>query len=155
MSFSTEIRDLKIFEALPGAVAEALCADAEELDFDAGDCIAHQHDEARSLFILLSGTVEFLIKAEGIDDLFVGAASERGALLGWSIVREPHRYTATVRCTQPCRVLRLPRRPFERILANDPQAHYAILQAIAEAVANRLQDALGLLGAVPGTGPRQ
>jgi CRP-like cAMP-binding protein len=149
-----EIRSLKVFEALPDAVTEAFCADAEALEFSAGDDILHQHDQAHSLYILLSGTVEFLIKVEGVDDLFVGMSSERGALLGWSIVREPHRYTATIKCAEPCRVLKLPRRVVARVLADDPRAGYAFRQTIAAAVANRLRDALDLLGGIPKSGPR-
>ena len=75
---------------------DALFAEAEVCEFKAGEEILHQHDEAHSLYVQLSGTVEFLIKVEGVDDLFVGMTAERGPLLGWSIVREPHRYTATV-----------------------------------------------------------
>lgn len=153
MISSAEIRGLKVFEALPDAVAEALRADAEAIGFETGDYILHQHDEAHSLYILLEGTVEFLIRAEGIDDLFVGMTAERGALLGWSIAREPHRYTATVKCVEPCRVLRLPRGALTRILKNDSRAAYRILQAVAAAVANRLQDAIGLLGGIPKSGP--
>ncbi|MDJ0951954.1 MAG: cyclic nucleotide-binding domain-containing protein [Alphaproteobacteria bacterium] len=149
-----DIRDLKLFEALSDAAVEALCADAEMRDFEACDYLLHQHDEAHSLYILLSGTVEFLIKVEGVDDLFVGMTAERGPLLGWSIVREPHRYTATVRCAEPCRVIRIPRRAFAEVLKNDPRAGYALLQTIAEAVADRLQDALGLLSGIPKSGPR-
>ncbi len=149
-----EFRGLEVFEALPEGVSESLCADAEALELDTGDCVLHQHDEARFFYILLSGTVEFLIKVEGVDDLLVGMNSERGSLLGWSIVREPHRYTATVKCAEPCRVLRLPRRALVRILENDPRAGYRILQAVAAAVADRLEDALGLLRGVSESNPR-
>jgi len=135
-------------------VTEALCADAEVLEFETGAAILHQHDEAHSLYILLFGTVEFLISVEGVDDLFVGMSSEPGALLGWSIVREPHRYTATIRCTEPSRVLKVPRQVLDRVLANDPQAGYRFRQAIAAAVANRLRDALDLLGRTPRSAQR-
>ncbi|MGI9331711.1 MAG: cyclic nucleotide-binding domain-containing protein [Gammaproteobacteria bacterium] len=149
----TEIRDLEVFEAVPDSVVRIICADAEALEFHAGDVIVHQHDEARSLYVLVSGTVEFLIRVEGVDDLVVGMTSQRGAVLGWSIVREPHRYTATIRCTEPCRVFRIARPAIAQLVASDPRAGYAILQAIAVAVAERLQDTLGLLAATPKTGP--
>ena len=134
---------------------DALCAEAETREFKAGEEILHQHDEAHSLYVLLSGTVEFLIKVEGVDDLLVGMTAERGPLLGWSIVREPHRYTATVRCAEPCRVIKVPRRAFAAVLKTDPRAGYKLLQTIAGAVADRLQDALSLLGGVPKSGPRR
>lgn len=149
-----EVRSLKVFNALPVSVVEALCAEANAIELDTGDEILHQHDLANSLYILLSGTVEFLIRVEGVDDLFVGMTSERGSLLGWSIFREPHRYTTTIKCIEPCHVLRVPRRTITRVLASDPRAGYRFRQAIAEAVANRLRDALGLLGGIPKSGPQ-
>lgn len=152
---AAELRNIKTFKALPDAATEALCADAEVLELEAGDAILHQHDEAHSLYVLLSGTVEFLISVEGVDDLFVGMTSAPGALLGWSIVREPHRYTATIKCSEPSRVLKIPRRVLDRVLANDPQAGYRFRQAIAAAVANRLRDALDLLSGIPKSAPRR
>ena len=39
------------------------------------------------------------IHFHGVDDLLVGTMlGQPGALLGWSVVRKPHRYTSTVRC---------------------------------------------------------
>lgn len=149
-----EIKRLKVFETLPPIALEALSGDIEELAFQTGDFILHQHDEARAIYVLLSGSVEFLMTIEGLEDLFVGTTSERGALIGWSIVREPHRYIASVRCTESCRVLRLPRGALARVLKDDPRVGCQVLRAIAAALVDRLEDARGLLGRLPKTGPR-
>jgi len=150
----SELRHLELFEALSEAQLEAIRAHLLEIEFESGDFILHQHDEADALYVLLSGTVVFLIRAEGVDDLQIGTTSEHGALLGWSIVREPHRYTASIRCTETCRVLRLPREILEQVLAEDPRAEFRVLQVVAGAVADRLQETLRLLGGIPKAGPR-
>jgi CRP-like cAMP-binding protein len=150
----TEIQDLELFEMLPPAALEALSKETEDIAFEAGDYIIHQHDEAQAIHVLLSGTVQFLMTVEGTDDLFVGTTSERGALIGWSVVREPHRYTASVKCAEPCRVLRLSRRVLDRIVREDPAAGSRILRVIAAALVDRLEDARNLLGPLPKTGPR-
>ncbi len=151
---AAEIKRLKVFETLPPAALEALSRDIEDLAFENGDFILHQHDEARAIYVLLSGSVEFLMTIEGMEDLFVGTTSEPGALIGWSVVREPHRYTASVRCTEPCRVLRLPRGALARVLNDDPRAGCRVLAAVAAALVDRLEDARALLGRQPKTGPR-
>ena len=151
---AAEIKRLKVFEMLPPVALEALSRDIEEHSFDTGDLIVHQHDEARAIYVLLSGSVEFLMTIEGMDALFVGTASERGALIGWSVVREPHRYTASVKCTEPCRVLRLPRSALARTLKDDPRAGCQVLRAVAAALVDRLEDARDLLGRLPKSGPR-
>jgi len=150
----TEIKCLKLFELLPSNTLEALAKDIEALEFETGDYIVHQHDEASAIHILLSGAVQFLMMVEGMDDFLVGTACEWGALIGWSVVREPHRYTASVRCTEPCRVLKLPRTALDRALREDPTAAGRILKAIADALIDRLEDARELLGNLPKSGPR-
>jgi len=150
----SELRHLELFEALSEAQFDALRAHLFEVELESGDFVVHQHDEADALYLLLSGTVVFLIRAEGVDDLQVGTTSQQGALLGWSVVREPHRYTASIRCTDTCRVLRLPRQVLEQVLAEDPRVEFKVLQAVAGAIADRLQETLRLLGGIPKAGPR-
>lgn len=155
MGTEVEIGELNVFEGLAPDALDALSQDVVELALDTGAFVLHQHDEAWAIYVLLSGSVEFLMTVEGVDDLFVGATSEPGALIGWSAVREPHRYTASVRCTEPCRVLRLSRRALAQVLRDDPRAGCRILQSVAEALVGRLEDARALLGRLPKTGPRQ
>jgi len=115
-----ELKDLKIFEAIASPTLNALSEDIVERSFGPGDFILHQHDEARAIYILLAGSVEFLMMIEGMEDLYVGETSEPGALIGWSVVREPFRFTASARCTEPSRVLKVPRDSLHRILKDDP-----------------------------------
>ncbi len=146
-----ELADLAFFHGLPDAAVDRLAADAEVRTYEPGEFILHQHDEAHALYLLLSGAVEFMIRFEGVDDLYVGGTSERGALIGWSIRRQPHRYTASVRCTEPSSAIRLPRRTVEGIIADDPRSGCRILEHIALVLTERLDDARGLLGRLPKT----
>ncbi len=150
-----DLKCIELFDTLCPAALESLSREINELALETGDYIVHQHDEARAIYILLSGSVEFRIATEGTDDLFVGTTAEPGALIGWSIVREPHRYTASVRCTEPSRVLRLPRSAMARILKDNPRAGRRILAAIAAALVDRLEDARSLAARPPKAGPRQ
>ena len=145
-----EIKGLKPFAGLPAERIEGLAAEAKAQTFAPGALIVHQHDRARRLHVLRSGAVEFLMAVEGMDDLFVGATAEPGALIGWSVLREPHRYTASVRCREECRVLTLPRAALDRLVAEDPRAGRGVLAAVAAALVERLEDARDLLGAQMG-----
>ena len=151
---TAEIERLDVFKGLPPVALEAISRDIEEVAFQTGEFILHQHDEASAIYVLLSGSVEFLITIESLHDLFVGTTSQPGALIGWSVMREPHRYTASVRCTEPCRVLRLPRGAVAAILKDDPAAGRQILAAVAAALVDRLEVARALLGRQPKSGPR-
>lgn len=145
MLSAKQLGEIAVFEDLPPGALDRLAEGADPVDFEAGAFIVHQHDEALALFILVSGAVDFLIRAEGVDDLFVGSASAHGAIIGWSIAREPHRHTASVRCAEPCRTIRIKRSAVEAILRDDPRSGYKILRGIAEALAERLESARDLL----------
>ena len=92
------LETLSFFDGLPAEPLEELAGDAQERTFRPGDLIVRQHEEANTIFILLSGHVQFLLRFEGVDDLLVGQTGVPGTLLGWSALRPPYRYTATVRC---------------------------------------------------------
>lgn len=147
-----EIKGLALFDAMPPKLCEALAAESEEKTFESGELLVHQHDQARSLFVVLSGSVDFLMAVEGMDDLLVGSSAARGALIGWSVVREPYRYTATVRCREPCRAVRIPRASLDRVLREDPVAGRRVLEIVAAALLDRLEDARSLLGRQAGVG---
>ena len=111
----------------------------------AGELMLHQHDEARHVVFLLSGSVQFLIRFEGVDDLYVGGLGEPGALIGWSSFRIPYRFTASVRCEEDCRVLRIPREIFEALSTEEPQVDYLLLKRVAASLALRLEQTRDLL----------
>ena len=100
----------------------------------------------------MAGSVQFYIRFHGVDDLLVGTMREAGALLGWSVVRKPHRYTATVRCEEECQLLRLPREVLTKLVETQPRLGYLLLKRIAAALANRLEQTRDMLVRPPRTG---
>lgn len=126
-------------------LAEAAC----EKTLEVGQYVVRQHDEGNALYFLLSGSVEFLIRFEGVDDLLVGTSREAGAMIGWSVFRIPHRYTASVQCAETCHCLRLPADALAGVIAEDPRLGYLILKRVAAVLANRLEQARDLLTGTP------
>lgn len=137
------------FDGLPAWSLQMVAVRAKEATAAAGHVLLHQHDEVEDAFFLLSGSVQFLLHVEGVDDLVVGGAAEQGELVGWSMFRAPYRSTATVRCDRPCRLLSVPREAFEDIFARDPRLHYSILQRVARVAAARLMRARQILLLAP------
>lgn len=148
-----QLKQLPFLQALPPWALDRLAEGANEAYLNQNALIVRQHDEARALFVLLSGSVQFLIRFEGVDDFLVGVTDEPGSLIGWSAFREPFRYTASVRCEESCRLLEIPRSVFEALFEDDPRLGYAVLKQVARAVANRLEQARDRLVAGPVEGP--
>lgn len=146
---SEHVKELSFFGGLPSPAIERLAEAAEEVTFEPGDFVVHQHDEADSVFFLLSGTIQFLLRFEGVDDLLVGTTDERGALISWSVFRAPYRNTASVRCETDCRLLKIPGGAFEQLFEENPRLHYQILERAAAVVADRLEKARDILVLTP------
>jgi CRP-like cAMP-binding protein len=140
------LRALPFFAGLPEPVVAALAAQGQERYLAAGELVIEQNDEAREVWFLVEGSVELLLRYEGVGDLFMGSFQEPGSIFGWSALRPPHRYTDSVRCEQPSRLLCLSRGSFEAVMADDPHVGFVLLQRVTGEVARQLEITRGLLG---------
>jgi len=133
------LKRLAFFQGLSSRALKSIADHAEVREYANNTLVAKQHDRAIAVYFLLSGTVQFLIRIEGQDDLLVALGSEPGLLIGWAAFRAPYRYTSSARCQQTCRFLRVPHDAFDRILEEDAESGLTILRTIAENLARRLE----------------
>ncbi|MCP5298176.1 MAG: cyclic nucleotide-binding domain-containing protein [Chromatiaceae bacterium] len=133
------LRGIAFFEGLRTPVLDNLAAAATIVELDNNASVARQHDRAIALYLLLSGNVQFLIEVEGRGKLLVGVGREPGLVIGWSVFRAPYRYTSTVRCEGPCRLLRIPHHVIDDLIDNDPASGLVLLRHVNEALARRLE----------------
>jgi CRP-like cAMP-binding protein len=143
---------IPMLQGLPQRALLRLAATATEADLPAGRLVVQQYDRAWAVHVLYSGSVQILIRV-GTEDLLVAVLRRPGELLGWSAFRPPYRYTATVRCESPCRVLTFPVEALDDIFARDPHVAHLVLRRVVAEVAERLEDARDLLRAPPRQGP--
>jgi CRP-like cAMP-binding protein len=140
---------IPFLQGLPAGALRRLAETASELTVQGGNFIVHQHDQAQHVFFLGSGVVQIFIHFRGVDDLLVGTLREPGALIGWSVFRKPYRYTASVRCEEPCRVVRIPREVLDELIHREPRLGYLLLKRVAAALADRLEQTRGFLVTTP------
>lgn len=140
------LRALPFFTGLSEQVIAALAVDGQERDLAAGDLVIEQNDEASEVFFLVEGSVQLLLRYEGVGDLFMGSFQEPGSIFGWSALRPPFRYTDSVRCEQPTRLLCLSRASLEDVIQADPEVGFVLLQRVTGEVARQLEITRGLLG---------
>jgi CRP-like cAMP-binding protein len=152
MTAIEEVVQIPFFQGMPAEALREIAAQSSVLTLEPGRILIAQHAAAEHLFFLMSGSVQIYIHFHGVDDLLVGTMREPGALLGWSVVRKPHRYTATVRCEEECRVLRLPREALMKLVETQPRLGYLLLKRIAATLANRLEQTRDLLVRPPVSG---
>jgi CRP-like cAMP-binding protein len=145
MTAVEEVVKIPFFHGLPAEALREVATKSSVLGLEPGATLLSQQAVAEHAFFLISGSVQIYIRFQGVDDLLVGTIREPGALLGWSVVREPHRYTATVRCEEQCQVLRLPREVLMKLVETQPRLGYLLLKRIAAVLANRLEQTRDIL----------
>lgn len=152
MTSVEQVVQIPFFQGFPALALREVAAHSSLLIFEAGATIVSQHDVAENLFFLISGSVQIYIRFQGIDDLLVGSAQKPGSLIGWSVFRQPYRYTAAVRCEEDCEVLRLPRDVVMNLVETQPRLGYILLKRVAAALANRLEQTRDILVRLPTCG---
>lgn len=133
------LKQLSFFRGLGRQALELIAASAEIREYPNNAVIATQHDRAIAVYFLLEGTVQFLIRVEGEDDLLVAVGKEPGLIVGWAAFRPPFRYTTSARCEQACRFLRVPHDAFDEIVQQDRETGLLLMRRVAEALAHRLE----------------
>lgn len=133
------LRQLAFFRGLRKDVLQTMADAATLVEFENDAWVVKQHDRAIALYLLLSGSVQFLIEVEGSGKLLVGVGHETGLVIGWSVFRPPFRYLSDVRCEGECRLLRLPHHVIDELIQNDPASTLILLRHVNESLASRLE----------------
>jgi CRP-like cAMP-binding protein len=133
------LRAVRFFDGLDAPVVAALAKEADEVSVAAGELIIEQGEDAGDVYFLLEGSLEALLRFEGVGDLFMGTHEGVGTMLGWSAFRPPYRYTDSVRSHRPSRLLRVPRATFETTFAADPAVAHELLRRVNVEVAEQVE----------------
>jgi CRP/FNR family cyclic AMP-dependent transcriptional regulator len=138
-SFTSEqLASIPLFADLTLTESEELMRSFEELAFAAGDVVIRTGDFDPALYVVLIGAVDIALDIPGSEAAFVASVEPQG-VFGETSFFHPAPHSATVRCREPSRLLRLPRREFERLLAGNSLPAYRIGAKAAQILAARLQ----------------
>ena len=127
------------FAGLDGPVLTVLAESSEEVHVAAGELIIEQGEAASDVYFLLEGSVEALLRFDGVGDLFMGTHEAVGTMLGWSAFRPPYRYSDSVRSHRPSRLLRVPRSSFDLLFARDLAVAHDVLRRVNVQVVKQLE----------------
>ena len=133
------LRQLPFFYGLNNTIIDRLAGSATIVELDSNSVIARQHDRAIALYLLLSGTVQFLIHTEGSGKLLTGVSSAAGLVIGWSVFCPPFRYMTDARCEGHCRLLRIPHHVIDELMESNHGSAMLLLRRVAESLAGRLE----------------
>jgi membrane protease YdiL (CAAX protease family) len=130
-------RDLPLFEGLSRRELARIERACSERSLRRGELLIREGDKGDEMYVLLSGSAEVLRKDARGTEYVVGDVSP-GALLGEIATIEKRRRTATVRATEPSKVMVVP----AALVRSEPRLLINVARAMSERV--RAQSDLSL-----------
>lgn len=133
-----QLSQIPLFADLTTTESEVLSRSFEELAFAVGDVVIRTGEFEPALYVVLTGAVDIVLDVPGGEDALVASVEPQG-VFGETSFFHPAPHSATVRCRQPTTVVRLPRKEFDRLLAENSLPAYRIGAKAAQILAARLQ----------------
>lgn len=125
---------------------------AETRELEKGETLFAIGDEAKSLYLLLSGSMDlhYIVIDENLPHLkkdFMVGSINPGEIAGISAVIPPHELTATAIATAPGELLIMDGEALRELAAEDHDLAYGLMKAIARTTMERLHTTRILLAA--------
>jgi len=137
---------LPFCEGLDAATRRTLEVGAEVVAWGRDELVTRQFHPADHFYVLLAGKVDFFIHVEEAGgELKVGGTERPRACLGWSGLRAPYRYAASVRCSQAGSALRWRHDMLAQLCDADPGFGLRLLTFVCESAVELLDQARGML----------
>jgi CRP-like cAMP-binding protein len=149
MSYRPLLKRCPVFAGLTGNELDQIAEFTTEREYASGVTLFNAQEPSEELLVLEEGTIALQV-AVALD---AGTTSRKITidivnpyeLVGWSAVVEPYIYNFTGISLQPCKVLVISGKRLRRIIQNDQNAGYEILQGLIKVVSERLADTRQML----------
>jgi CRP-like cAMP-binding protein len=139
-----ELRQVDFLRDLRDEELRLLLPDVTAQKFGSGEVIVREGDNGNSLYIIRSGTVEVLAKADGGKQVHIRDLT-RPAFFGEMALMTGEPRTATIRARTDAELLELSRDGFTELF----KAHPATASQIGEVIALRMTERRELLASAP------
>jgi len=141
MATTAPLSEFALFRNLPEQFLEKVAKLGEELYFSEGEAIFREGEEADKLHFLLEGEIILKVKLTSRpEQITVSAVSQQYESFGWSGIVPPYHYTASAFCEVNCKVLTIAGEGFMKLLNDNPEAGFKVMQRITEIIASRLRN---------------
>lgn len=139
-----DLRNIGLFGALPEEVLAHLASTLAPVTPSAGDVVFREGEEAREMFVVISGEMEVLKRSKrGIDARV--ALLGPGDWFGEMSILDVQPRSATVRALAPSRMLRITSADLDALYRFDLKSYALIVLNLARELSRRLRVADGIL----------
>ena len=138
-----------LMRRLDEADVEAVCQSAKYKEYQAGETIFKENEDAYAVCVLLEGRVGLQMEVGNQRQLLVSTL-DPGEMFAWSGLVAPHNFTATAKAMVDSEVAVFKSEDLSRLFDDRPRLGYQVMTNIALIIGERLRDShlqlLGLFG---------
>ena len=142
------VQESELFAGISQHVIDEIANSSIQVAFEEGATIFTTGEKARYVYELMDGSVDIILLEQDIIHL---TASRTGQIFGWSALVEPYVYTATAKCAEPTKAIRISRDLIEEVSEKHPAEGLKILQHLTGIIAHRLRLAYAYIHYLSGT----
>ena len=132
------IRRYPFFAGLSMDQMNTLARAADEEKVEAGHFFLREGGEVPYLYLVLEGTANVLIELPTKDREIIVSTIGPGEVFAWSALVPPHKATASVKATVPCRVVAVDCRKLLEAFKEDYQFGYVMMTKAAQVTRDRI-----------------
>jgi CRP/FNR family transcriptional regulator, cyclic AMP receptor protein len=132
------LAELPTFAGLEPAYLELISGCGANGGFEAGEYLAREGDRADSFFAIRHGRVALEVAAPGKGPLLITTLGE-GAVVGWSWLFPPYRWSFDARAMEPTRVIAFDGACLRGKCEEDKALGYELMRRFASNMLDRLQ----------------
>ncbi|MBK8783304.1 MAG: cyclic nucleotide-binding domain-containing protein [Anaerolineales bacterium] len=139
---STEIlSQFNLFNGLSEALLKEIAAMSKEVSYKNDEFVFREGETAENLHLLVKGSVALRVKLTSRpESVTVSFISTPFQSFGWSGVVPPFHYTSSAQCDEDSEMLTIPSAAFMKLLEQNPEAGFKVMQRITVIIADRLRN---------------
>jgi CRP/FNR family transcriptional regulator, cyclic AMP receptor protein len=131
------LKDIQFLNVLPPRFLEEIAGISRFRDFKSGDFVFHEGDAAKSMYLIVSGSVSLKICAGGMGSKQVVTLGA-GEMLGWSSLTNHPEFAATAVANGPTRLVEIDGTRLHALCDADQEFGYELLRRTLQALSKRL-----------------
>ncbi len=141
MTTTNLLSEFGLFKGLPDSLLKDIAAISEEVSVKNGEFVFHEGEKADKLHFLINGSIALRVKLTSRpESITVSFVSSPYQSFGWSGIVAPNHYTSSAECDEDSTLLIIPAAPFIKLLEENPESGFKVMQRITEIIADRLRN---------------
>ena len=129
-----------LFQGLAQSQIERIVAITQEQQFQKGQWLFHEGQEAKHLYLVKDGAVELVIKVEDTIEIPIAIIRPDNGSLGVGALIEPYRYSLSGRCLEDSTLSVIPKTQLHELMDDDSEMRCIIMTNLAKKLLNRLKE---------------